>query len=276
MSLGVRYMILATFSFALMNASVKYLSGFHVSQIILIRSFVSAIICLNGIKKLKLNPFGVNKKFLIIRGAFGFVALVLYFFTLHNISLASAVTLVYLAPIFTAIVGVFLLKERILPKQWIFFFMAFCGVGVLYGFDFKAEPIWLITGILSAILAAVAYVAVRKVKETDHPYVVVFYFPLIAIPFSGVWSYFEWKTPNLKEWLILIAIGLFTQVGQYYMAKALQIERAEKMVALKYIGVIYALCFGYFLFDEVPSIYALLGIILVAGGIILNIRVKHK
>jgi len=275
MSLGVKYMLIATFSFALMNASVKYLSGFHVAQIILIRSLVSAIICIYGIRKLKLKPFGINKKYLIIRGAFGFLALVLYFFTLHKLTLASAVTLVYLSPIFTAIVGVFMLNEKIKAFQWFFFMMAFAGVGILYGFDIQGDPIWVVFGVLSAILAAVAYVAVRKVKETDHPYVVVFYFPLIAVPFTALWSYFEWENPDFYQWLILIAIGLFTQIGQYYMAKALQSERAEKMVAMKYIGVIYALFFGYLLFDETPSIYTILGILLVAGGVILNIRIKH-
>lgn len=270
-------MLIATFSFAVMNVCVKFLgeAKFHVAQIILIRSVVSATVCLYGIRKLGLSPWGVNKKFLLARGVFGLIALTLYFITLHNMPLASAVTLVYLSPIFTAVMGIIWLGEKIKPIQWLLFAISFFGLALLKGFDYNIKMTYFIFGILAAAFSGVAYTAVRKVKDTDHPYVVVFYFPLIAIPVSLVWSFFEWKSPSFQQWIILIVIGICTQIGQYYMAKALQAERAEKVVTLKYIGALYALIFGYFLFDESYSVQALIGIMMVAGGVIINVRLKH-
>ena len=277
LSPGVKNMLIATFSFAVMNVCVKFLgeAKFHVAQIILIRSVVSATVCLYGIRKLGLSPWGVNKKFLLARGVFGLIALTLYFITLHNMPLASAVTLVYLSPIFTAVMGIIWLGEKIKPIQWLLFAISFFGLALLKGFDYNIKMTYFIFGILAAAFSGVAYTAVRKVKDTDHPYVVVFYFPLIAIPVSLVWSFFEWKSPSFQQWIILIVIGVCTQIGQYYMAKALQAERAEKVVTLKYIGALYALIFGYFLFDESYSVQALIGIMMVAGGVIINVRLKH-
>lgn len=283
MSLGVRYMLLATFAFALMNATVKDLEGFHVAQIILIRSVVSILLCWYGIKKNKLNPFGNNKPVLWARGFFGVIALSLYFFTLKNLPLASAVILQYLSPVFTAIVGIFVLNEKVKPIQWLFFLIAFSGAYMIKletdqsnTLDANAT-IWVVFGVLAALFAGIAYVAVRKVKETDHPLIVVFYFPLVAIPAMLIWIFAQdlWTNPNFMDWVKLICVGIFTQVGQFYMAKALQLERAEKMVAMKYVGLVYALIIGFFYFGELPEKFAFYGIGLVILGVVLNLRTKH-
>lgn len=273
---GVKYMLVATFAFALMNVSVKWLAHLPTHEIILFRSVVSLFICLYMIRKKRIPYLGNNRLFLFLRGFTGTIALTLYFYTLQHAPMASAVTLQYLSPIFTAVIAHWFLGEKLRWMQWMFFLLSFIGVCLIKGFDERVAAVYFVTGILSAVFSGVAYASIRKVKNTDDPLVVVLYFPLVSIPIMAVWSLFEWQMPQGWEWLILFMVGIFTQFGQYFMAKALIAENAAKVVSMKYVGTIYALSFGFFLFDEVYSWLALLGIVMVAGGVLMNVFYKNR
>lgn len=267
-------MLISTFAFSLMTLFVKFIPDIHTFEIIFFRSLISLIISFVALRMKRIYPLGVNKKYLVMRGMFGVTALTLFFITLQNVPLANAVTIQYLSPIFTAIFAIFMLGEKLKWLQGLFFFISFCGVLMIKGFDERISTTYLLLGITSAVFAGLAYNCIRKVKDTDHPLVVVIYFPLIATPIMAVLSYFYWKTPTLYELGILLGIGIATQFGQVYMTKALQAESAAKISAMKYIGTIYALSYGYFFFRETYSTQALLGIGLVIFGVILNVVYK--
>lgn len=264
-------MLYGTLAFAFMQVCVKFVMDVPVHQIILIRSLVSLIISFTLIKMLRMPILGNNYKFLFLRGFFGMIALTLFFLTIQNMPLASAVTIGYLSPIFTAIFAVFILKEKLKLFQVGFFLVSFGGVLVLSGFDERINTLYLLTGIGSAVFAGLAYNCIRLLKDTDHPYVVVLYFPLVSIPVMGIWSLFDWYSPTPHDWFFLLLTGVFTQIGQVYMTRALQAELAGKVTSLKYIGTIYALGFGVFLFGESYSVFNIIGIALVISGVILNI-----
>lgn len=99
--------------------------------------------------------------------------------------LASAVTLQFLSPIFTIVLGIFLVKETVRPLQWLFFLIAFLGVVMIQGFDHRVGMLDVSLGIGSAIFSALAYNTIRRLKASEHPLVIVFYFPLVALPITG-------------------------------------------------------------------------------------------
>ncbi|MGB1318962.1 MAG: DMT family transporter, partial [Flavobacteriales bacterium] len=206
---------------------------------------------------------------------FGVTALSLFFITLQNIPLASAVTIQYLSPIFTAIIAIFLLGEKMKRTQWLFFIVAFIGVAMLKGFDQRVSVFYLVLGLLSAFFAGAAYNCIRMVKDTDHPLVVVLYFPLVATPIMLVLSFFNWVTPIGWDWALILLLGVFTQIGQVFMTKALQAEKANIVASLKYLGSVYALLFGYFIFDETYSLVSVAGIVLILLGVLLNVGLKN-
>src|SRR5690606_36950849 len=119
----------------------------------------------------------------------------LFFITLQKLPLASAVTIQYLSPIFTAIIAIFMLGERMRKLQWVFFGLAFIGVAIMKGFDERVSITYMLFGVASAFFAGAAYNCIRIVKDTDHPLVVVFYFPLIATPIMLILSLQDWITP---------------------------------------------------------------------------------
>jgi drug/metabolite transporter (DMT)-like permease len=271
-SAAVVNMLLATLAFSVMNVFVKQLNRIPAMEIVFFRCLVSASICFVGIARAGANWKGNNNVLLIARGASGTLALFMFFVTLQNIPLATAVTIAYLSPIFTMVLGVFLLGEQVRPIQWFFYALAFAGVIVIKGFDTSVPTLFLITGILSAICSGVAYNLVRRLKEREHPLVVVLHFQLVGVVAGFGLTLFNWVTPVTGwEWFCLLMCGLLTQFGQTCLTKSLQAERVAHVSILNYTGLAYALAFGIFIFGEVYTWQAILGIALAVAGVVLSV-----
>ncbi|MDN3204602.1 DMT family transporter [Algoriphagus sediminis] len=267
-------MILAGIFFALMNVSVKFLPHIPAIEIIFFRSIFSLIFSLVYLRSQKINVFGNNKKLLVVRGIVGSIGLITFFYTLQNIPLASAVTIQYLSPIFTTILGIFLVREKVKPIQFLYFGMAFVGVIVVQGFDTRVDLIWAGVGVTSALFSGLAYNVIRKLKNTEHPLVIIFYFPLVTLPIATVICFFNWVNPEGWDWVLLLWIGVCTQSAQYFMTVAYQNANVSKVSSLTYLGMIYALIFGFIFFDETFTLGSYIGMGLVVLGILLNIKTK--
>jgi drug/metabolite transporter (DMT)-like permease len=212
--------------------------------------------------------WGTRKDLLIARGVFGTISLTTFFYTLQFLPLGTALTLQYLSPIFTTILGVWLLRERAAPLQWVLFGLSFLGVLVIRGFDSQVSTLLLLAGIGSAFSSAWAYIMIRQAKDTEHPLVIILYFPLVAIPAMVLLTWDRWVMPEGWQWLLLLLMGVFTQGGQYFMTKAYQAAPVSKVAIFKYTGILFALGFDFWIFDATYSPWVLLGIGLVVAGII--------
>lgn len=273
---GVSFMLLASFTFTLMKVCVKLIPHIPAIEIIFFRSVISLIISLYFLTRQRVNIWGNNKPVLLGRGIAGAIALMIYFSLLQQIPLATASTLQYLAPIFTALLGMFIVGEKVAKIQWLFFAISFGGILVIQGFDPRVSYIHLLMGISASFFMGLAYNFIRKLKTSEHPLVIIFYFPLIVLPISAVWSSIVWVQPRGEDWLILILVGLFTQIAQFLMTKAYQAEELNKISILTYISIIYSLAFGFFIFGETYNFFTYLGMVLVLVGVILNVIFKNK
>ncbi|MCR9173355.1 MAG: DMT family transporter [bacterium] len=295
--MGIVYIILSGICFLIVNFFVKTLGPgqsniltdhlnlqeYPAHELVLARSVVSFVMSYTIIRRKKLPVFGVNKKWLLIRGLAGTAALTIFFYTMHYLPLAVALTIQYLAPIFTIIFAMILLKERIRWIQWPFIALAFGGT-LLLAFgnsDGNAEfgglsPLWLGAGMIAAVLSGVAYVAIMKLKPTDAPITIVMYFPMIAIPFMILLCLFEFTVPQGIEWLFLLIIGIFTQFAQITMTRALHSGNAATIVPFQYLGAIYGFLVGYFIFLESLSNTLIMGMILVLTGVVVNSVLRQR
>ena len=273
---GVRYALAATLFFAFMQLGVKTLNRLPSHEIVFFRAIFSLGISFAFIKRAGLNPWGNNKKVLFLRGLCGAIALMLFFYTLQQIPLATAVLLQYLSPIFTVLFATFIMKESATWKQWLAFLVALAGVALVKGFDPRISMLSLSIGVLSAAFSGLAYNFIRKLKDTDHPLIVVMYFPLISIPVSLPFMFNGWIWPNWQEWLMIALVGVFTQAAQWCMTKAYQMEKAADILIFKYLGIVYALSFGFIFFDETMGLFSLVGIVVVVLGVYLGTLGKRQ
>jgi drug/metabolite transporter (DMT)-like permease len=277
-------MLISSLCFALINICVKILSNSHglfpeiqdypPYELVFFRSVISLVICTAIIKAKRIPFFGNNKKWLIIRGLAGVTALTSFFYTLKHLPIAISTTVQYLSPIFTILFAIYLQKEKVKAVQWIFFLISLSGVVVLgyfkddnVSFDYQ----WLLLGLFSAIISGIAYNAIMKCRETDEPITIVMYFPLLATPIMLVLCLVNgYVIPKGIEWLLVLTIGVLTQVAQITMTRAFHADSAAKVAPIKYVGAIYAVSAGFFIFDEQMGLFSSIGVILVLAGVLLN------
>jgi drug/metabolite transporter (DMT)-like permease len=268
---GVRAMFLSTLAFALANVFVKQVAHLPAMEIVFFRCAFGVLFCYVGLRKANASLKGSNRRLLLLRGLFGTTALYLFFVTVQNIPLASAMTIQYLSPIFTAIIAIFLLKEAVKAAQWIFYAISFAGVVFIGQFDLRVSLVFLALGIVSAFCSGVAYNLVRTLREREHPLTVVLHFQLVGLIAGFVFTVFNWKTPGGWDWLYLFLIGVFSQLGQIFLTSALQKERAASVAIVNYTGLVYGLLIGWLVFGEAQSIESLAGMILVVAGVVLSV-----
>jgi drug/metabolite transporter (DMT)-like permease len=273
---SIAFMMTSTLLYAFLNLCVKFLPHIPAVELIFFRSLISFVICATILFKQRVPLLGKNKKWLIIRGLAGIAALWSYFYTIQHVPLAEAVTFQYMSPVFTAILAGFILSERMSTREWLLLLLAMLGVFIIQGFDHRVSWYYVAIGLFSALASGLAYNAVRKLNSSEHPLVIILYFPLVALPVTGAVSATQWVMPTGLDWLYILAMGLFTQGGQYFMTKAIQQKPLSQLTYLNYLGIVYALVLGFLCFNETFHPAALFGMLLVCSGVLLNLRLNLK
>lgn len=275
-SRGVVYMLIAVLCFALLNVCVKSLGRIPVFEVIFFRAAFSLIVTAITLRNQNISPWGNDRKWLLLRGILGTLAIAVFFKALHHIPLASLATLQYMAPLFTALSGIYLLREKVLPVQWVLLGIAMLGVILTRGFETAIPLNYFILGILSAVFSGTAYAVVRKLSYTEHPLVIVFWFPLVAMPVAALFCLFQWVTPVGWEWALLLAVGIFTQIGQVYMSLALKLENATRITSTMFLGTVVAFAFSLFWFGESYTWENILGILIICIAVFWNVRISGR
>jgi len=272
---GTIYILLSTLLFFVAQLMVKTIPTIPAVEIVLFRALTSFILCSYFIHQRKLHYFGHHKRDLILRGVFGTLGLLTFFYSLQHLPLATASTLIQLNPIFVILFAIVLVGEKPNPKQWIYFFMAFLGIVLLRMGTLEINIKDFCIGASSAVFAGVAHNFIRRLKNKEDPQTIILYLALVAIPFFGPLTYFQWVPPTTYQWTILIGIGLITQLAQVYLTKAYIASQASHIVHFTYIGVILSVIFGWLLFDETVTTLTLASIALIIFCIFMIHKNKH-
>ncbi len=283
--LGVRYMILSTFAFSVMALFVKLVGdhGIPVLETVAARSVVSLVISYIGIRRAGVPLLGERKLLLAARGLTGFAALICVFYAITHLPLAEAMVLQYLHPMFTAVLALFFLKEHLTKGTLICIFLSFIGVLIIVQprFLFASSSIHydaftVMIAILGALGSAVAYTIVRALGKTEHPLVIILYFPLISLPASILLLWDEFVMPEGIVWFYLLAIGVATQIGQIGLTKSMRTESAGRATSFGYLQVVFAMLLGMIFYQEYPGLETLMGAGLIIAGVYINVCWKNK
>ncbi|WP_295893043.1 DMT family transporter [uncultured Vibrio sp.] len=277
--LGLRYMLISALAFSLMSSCVKLVShhGIPVFEIVAARALISLFISYVDVKRKRISIWGENKKLLFARGAVGSLALICVYYAVATLPLAEATILQYLHPVFTALLALVFLKERIQSSTIVCIVFCLTGLlmivspGSLLGSGTELPLISVTAALLGAMGSAIAYVIVKKLSSTEDSSVIIFYFPLIALPLSLILLGDGFVVPNLEAFVLLIFVGIFTQIGQVGLTKAMKAEVASKATAYSYIQVVFSILLGWIVFSELPSAWTLIGGSMIILGALINV-----
>jgi len=275
---GLWYMVIGAFFFSVMSALVK-LAGRHIpsQELVLARGVVTLVLSYLALVRLRVPIWGNHKGWLVARGLAGFGALSCYYYAVTSLPLADAAVIQYTNPIFTAILAALFLRERLRRIDVLGAIASLAGVVLVARPSFlfggaSLDPLAVGVALCGAILSAVAYVIIRGLRGTEHEMVVVFYFPLVAVPASipAAIPGAVWPTP--LEWLIVLGIGVVTQIAQVYMTRGLHLEPAGRATSMSYLQVVFAYAWGVLVFAEYPNVTSVLGGALVLASTLIVAR----
>lgn len=273
--LGMRYMVGAALAFSVMSLLVKVAGQrLPAQEIVMARAVVTLLLSAWGIHRAGVPAWGTPGKrgLLMLRGTVGFLALSCFYHSLVHLPLADATVIQYTNPVWAGLLAVPFLGERLRRREVASVLVSMAGVALvmrpsfLFGHGVGLEPVTVIIGLLGAMFSGVAYVTVRKLGATEHPAVIVFYFSLISV-FAALPTALPgalWPTP--VEWLVLLGVGVTTQIGQIAVTHGLRLERAGRATATAYLQIVFAALWGIVFFTELPDWGTFLGAALIIGS----------
>ncbi|MFZ9850173.1 MAG: DMT family transporter [Vulcanococcus sp.] len=279
------WMLSSALSFSLMGVCVKAVgSRLPVAEVVLARSAVSLVLSVLMLRQAGLDPWGRRRGLLVLRGVIGTAALLCVFAALTQLPMAPATVLQYLQPTFTALLAWLLLRERVGLRVLLAALLGLLAVVLLCSprelvgllgplaaplLGSRGAPLPLagvLLALAGALLSACAYVSVRALGRSEHPLVIVFYFPLVGLVLTAPVVLLQPVWPSGQEALALLGVGLFTQLGQIGITKGLLGIPAARATAMSYGQVPLAALWGWWLFREPldPDTAVAAGLVLVA------------
>ena len=276
--IGVKYMLFASFLFALMAFFVKSLSPFMSSlEVVFFRNIFGVIIVLATFFKSPLNQKGGKPLLLLFRGLIGATALMMYFYNIFHMSLADAITFTKTSPIFTAVFAYIALKEDLKKSAWVAIAVGFIGMLFVIKPSGNIELKLVITGVLSGAMAGMAYTSIRELKNYYEPRVIVLSFTgvgtLVPALFLFLGEYFssnmfdffiaKFVMPNGIMWFYIVGMGLLATASQFLMTKAYSNTKAGIIGAVSYSNIFFAMVVGVAMGDALPDLLGTVGIVFI-------------
>ena len=280
---GVKYMLIASFSFAIMGAFAKLAAQSMSSlEVVFFRNVFGVLIVGFAIFKKPMVGKGGKPLLLFFRGFMGFVALLAFFYNIAHIPLGDAMTWSKTSPIFTAIFAFLFLQERLDLSGWMAVFVGF--VGIL----FISQPSGIglskydLLGLFSGVGAALAYTSIRELKNYYDTRAIVLSFmgigtlgPIVLFGISGFvdmpeldFILGEFILPQGIVWVYVVGMGLFATLSQLLMTKAYSLEKAGIIGAVSYSNIFFSVIVGVMLGDALPDLATSVGIsLIVLAGI---------
>jgi len=271
LSRGVLYMIVSAVGFSGMGLLVKLASPrLPTGEIVFARALITLALSYALVRRAGLSPWGHRPGPLVVRGLLGFGGLTGFYIALARLPLADATILQNAVPLVTAVLAWWLLHEQV---GWPTAIAIACGVVgitlIVHPSGAGLDPVGVAVSFGAVTCSSFAYVTVRKLARTEHPLVIVFYFPLVATPLALPWMMTAFVMPRPIDWLLLAAIGVTTQVGQVFLTKGLALERAGPASSVSYLQGALAMVWQLVVFGQPPTAWTLAGAALIFGGTML-------
>lgn len=271
---GSFYMVLASLAFALMLVFIKLSGqkfGMNTYEITFWRVFF-ALVVLGGFSWMKGRDFRTNHpKEHFWRSLAGSVALLMNFYVVLHLPLATASTLQNTSAIFLGLLSIIILKQKPSLMTLLSLILGFIGVVILLKPTTGGDTFAMLVGLGSGAISGYAYLQVRELSLLGEPaWRIVFYFSLLSTLTSGVLAWYFGFTPvSLASLPYIVGIGVTALAGQLLMTYAYQVGQKFVVATLSYLGVVFAIVFGAWLFGERLDALSLVGIgVIVASGVL--------
>ncbi len=261
-------MFISVCAFSLMDVIVKWSDDYPVGQVLFFRGFCGIIPILFLIPKDRYFDFyKTSRPYLHFKRCLaGLIALVSIFIALRNLPLATVVSITFAAPIFTTIFSIFLLNEKVGLYRWLAVLVGFVGIIIISEPGFSSLNLFYIYPIIFCLGLSYVAIAIRKLSSTEPVWLISFFFSFSIMLLSFLSFYQNWILPSLIDLFLLSLIGILGGLANLWLSQSYKLSEVSLVTPLKYLALVFAIIFGYFIWDEIPTFKTLLG----AGLVILS------
>ena len=272
--LGFLYMFLSVCAFSIMDLIVKWSDNYPLGQVIFFRGFFGLVLYYFVIPKERLRDFYFTKRPMLhlSRCFFGLMALLSIFTALRNLPLATVVSISFAAPIFTTIFSIFFLSEKVGYFRWLAVFVGFVGIIIISEPGLSSLNVYYIFPVIFVLGMSYVAISIRQLSSTEPVWLISLYFSA-AITLAGLFTIpYGWLMPNLIDLILLSLIGIFGGVANLWLSQSYKFSEVSLVTPLKYLALVFAIIFGYFIWDEIPTIKTLVGATLVITSSVIIFR----
>ena len=263
--LGFLYMFLSIIGFSLMDVIVKWSVDYPIGQILFFRGFFGIIFYFFIIPRDRLHNFYQTKRpgLHSLRCIAGLIAIVAIFIALRKLPLATVVSISFAAPIFTTIFSIFLLSEKVGIYRWLAVLVGFIGILIITEPGISELNIYYIFPIIFCLGLSYVAITLRQLSSTEPVWLISLFFSIAITLLSFLTIPFGWVMPSLNHFVILSFIGIFGGVSNLWLSQSYKYSEVSLVTPLKYLTLVFAIIFGYFIWGEIPTFKTLVGAFLV-------------
>ncbi len=267
-------MFMSVCAFSIMDLIVKWSDSYPLGQVLFFRGFFGLVFYFFIIPRDRLKNFYYTKRagLHFLRCLFGLIALISIFIALRNLPLATVVSISFAAPIFTTIFSIFFLSEKVGLYRWLAVIVGFIGIVVISEPGFSSLNIYFIYPIIFCLGLSYVAIAIRQLSTTEPIWLIALNFSAVITIASFFTIPFGWIMPDIKDLILLSFIGIFGGVANLWLSQSYKFSEVSLVTPLKYLALVFAIIFGYLIWNEVPSIKTLLGALLVIISSIIIFR----
>ena len=294
-SKGIILVLIAMATFSVHDAIIKFIfTEAALYEIYFGRTFIAALLSaayllLTKQKIILKTSYPILS---IVRVILHFLAFSFYFISLTYMSLAVATALYFSTPLFMSILAKLFLKEDIGIRRWLAILVGFIGIFVILNPDLSDFDFKNLLPVICALFYASSMTISKKTADKDNVHTQLFYFYILTVSIclvvfflSGSGQFNKFDNPTMQfifrdwfsnptfTWKYIIVMGILASVAFTCIFKAYTSFSTSITSIFEYSLIIWSVIIGYFLFNDIPTLRTLLGIILVVGaGIFIFIR----
>jgi drug/metabolite transporter (DMT)-like permease len=241
-------------------------------EVALVRFLVGLLAC--ALAAVRVRMHARNKLGLLLRGAYGGTAVLLYFLAIAHLPVGIATLLNYTMPVFAALYAAVVLGEPVTRGTLVALALTTLGVALVITGTAPAGEIgfgvWHLVGLGSAVLSGAAVATIREVRKSDGSWEIFAAFCIAGVLVTAPPAVAQWVWPTPGEWAVLVGVGLSSLVAQLLMTHALRYVRAAVGGVIAQLTPVASMALGWMFLGERFGGLALAGAAITLAGVTLG------
>lgn len=249
-------MVGATILFASVNVLVKWeVALYPVGEVAFFRSLFGLIPCYllilprTGLAVLRTQRPADHLK----RAVSQLCSMMSLFLAFHLMPLASAIAISFSSPLFTTLLSIVILKEKVGIHRWSALIVGFAGVLLVTRPDAGTLQLGALFALMNAVLISTVAIAIRRMSATESTETLTVYQLTLLTLFTALMLPFGFAVPAWRDGVLMALAGIVNGVGQYWWTRALHLAPPSAVVPFNYLSLVWATIAGFLVWRDVPS-----------------------